>query len=197
MLLLLLIISLGVVLALNLRCIYYHDIEALRIPEQSGLSAEEIKQNYDVLIDYNLLWHKEALRLPSFPMSQGGEIHFREVKGIFDAFQILFLVSLASLAILLIWAKDKMRRGFLRLCGWFCYGLVGMLGLLTLFGWEKLFVGFHKLFFNNDFWIFDAATDPVITILPETFFLHEALLILGVVLIGGGVAFFMGRKKMR
>lgn len=189
------LISAAVVLALNLRFIYYHDIQALGIAEFSGMSPEKIRQNYDVLIDYNLLWHKEDLRMPDFPMSAEGEIHFREVKGIFDAFQILFLVSTAGLALIWLWAREKIGRSFARLTGWICFSLTALLGLFALIGWDHLFVAFHKVFFNNDFWIFDAATDPVITILPDTFFLHEALLILSIVLLGGGMAFIWGRKK--
>jgi integral membrane protein (TIGR01906 family) len=45
------------------------------------------------------------------------------------------------------------------------------------------FIVFHEIFFTNDYWIFDPRTDPVITILPETFFLHAALLILGLILL--------------
>ena len=194
-LLLCFLISTAVVLALNLRFVYYHDIKALGIAESSGMSPETIRRNYDVLIDYNLLWHKEALRMPDFPMSAEGEIHFREVKGILDAFQILFLLSIAGLALIWLWCREKIGRSFARLAGWICFGLTALLGLFALIGWDKLFVGFHKLFFNNDFWIFDASTDPVITILPDTFFLHEALLILGVVLLGGGIAFIWGRKR--
>ena len=40
------------------------------------------------------------------------------------------------------------------------------------------FVLFHKILFRNDYWIFDPACDPVITILPDAYFLHAAALIL-------------------
>ncbi|MHB8131340.1 MAG: lipoprotein intramolecular transacylase Lit, partial [Mobilitalea sp.] len=36
---------------------------------------------------------------------------------------------------------------------------------------------------KNDYWLFDPSTDPVITILPDTFFLHCALLIILIVLV--------------
>ena len=42
---------------------------------------------------------------------------------------------------------------------------------------NKAFVLFHKLFFSNDDWLFDPATDEVITILPEEFFMQCAVLI--------------------
>jgi integral membrane protein (TIGR01906 family) len=38
--------------------------------------------------------------------------------------------------------------------------------------------------FRNDYWIFDEATDPVIMILPDAFFLHCAVMIILLILIG-------------
>ena len=193
------ILSSGVMLALHFRPLYYRDIQTLRIEEKSGLSREQIKANYDALIDYNLLWNRQPLELPDFSMSEEGRIHFQEVKVIFDLFQILFFVSL-SLMILIRWKAKCLRgRAYVRICGFICIGVVGALGLFALIGWDKLFVAFHHVFFRNDYWIFDAATDPVITILPDTFFLHEALLILGCVLAGGIVCLIwgFGRKKAR
>lgn len=48
----------------------------------------------------------------------------------------------------------------------------------TLFvNFDNAFTLFHKIFFNNDYWIFDVEKDPIIKILPEEFFLHCAILI--------------------
>ena len=58
------------------------------------------------------------------------------------------------------------------------------LGVLIALNWETVFVLFHKIVFHNNYWIFDAATDPVITILPDTFFMHCALMILALVVLG-------------
>nr|MBQ6241820.1 TIGR01906 family membrane protein [Lachnospiraceae bacterium] len=193
-LLLTLIISTGVVLTLHLRFIYYNDIKALHIEEMSGMPEEKIRENYDVLIDYNLVWNQEPLRFPDFPMSVSGETHFREVKRIFDVFQILFAVSVAGMAVLWIKAKSLRNGLYARITGYCCFGIVAALGLFALIGWDRLFVVFHKVFFNNDFWLFDYTTDPVITILPDTFFLHEAILILAVVLTGGALALIFGIK---
>lgn len=38
--------------------------------------------------------------------------------------------------------------------------------------WDALFTAFHKLFFRNDYWLFDPDTDPVINLLPDSYFLH-------------------------
>lgn len=58
------------------------------------MSEEEIRENYDALIDYNSVFFRESLEFPSFPMSDSGRIHFEEVKNIFVLFQYMFIVTL-------------------------------------------------------------------------------------------------------
>ncbi|HBJ2615605.1 TPA: TIGR01906 family membrane protein, partial [Clostridium botulinum] len=48
---------------------------------------------------------------------------------------------------------------------------------LTL-NFDKGFTLFHRIFFSNDYWIFDPNKDPIINLLPEAFFFHSVLLIL-------------------
>ncbi len=38
--------------------------------------------------------------------------------------------------------------------------------------------------FHNDYWLFDEATDPVILMLPDVFFMHCAVGIVGLVIAG-------------
>ena len=45
------IIGISVVGTLAFRPLYYHDVEALGIAEYSGYSEEEIRENYDALIE--------------------------------------------------------------------------------------------------------------------------------------------------
>ena len=196
-LLFLFIVSTGVVTALNARFLYYHDIKALKLSEQSGLSEEVIRQNYDVLIDYNQIWNTSELNFPDFVMSEGGRIHFREVKLIFVLFQLLLILSALTLLALRLKFRQLAEGKYARLCGYICFSIAGLLGILALIGFDKLFVVFHKVFFRNDYWIFDAASDPVISILPEAFFLHEALLILGIVMLGGLAAWILGRRAKK
>lgn len=175
------IISLAVVVTLNFRQLYYFDIEALNIPATSGYTSDVIKANYDVLIDYNFLLYRGELNFPSLEMSEAGRIHFREVKVIFDAVQIIFIAS-GVLAIAGSVIKLKRRNyGYLKLAGIFTIALPVLLGGIIAVNWSFFFVKFHELFFNNDYWIFSSETDPVIKILPDTFFMHAAIMILALV----------------
>jgi len=171
--------SFSVVLVLSLRQIYYADIRFLNIAEETGFSEQEIRENYDVLIDYNLVWKRvDELEFPSFPMSEYGRIHFEEVKRIFVAVQCICAVS-GVLFLVLAWKRIRKREfGFLKLLSVFLLVIPVVLGALAAVNWDTFFVRFHELFFSNDYWIFDPATDPVINILPDQFFAHCAAAIL-------------------
>lgn len=178
------IISVSVVFTLAFRPLYYLDISVLNIPEQSGYSEEEIRANYNVLIDYNLSFGKDPLSFPSLAMSEPGRIHFEEVRSIFDIFKYMAMSGvILSIAGILFCIRRK-EYWYLKLTSILSVALPVILGLLVAFNWDWAFVAFHHLAFDNDYWIFDPLTDPVITILPDTFFMHCALMILGCVILG-------------
>ena len=49
--------------------------------------------------------------------------------------------------------------------GILCIVLPAFLGIMVAVNWEYVFVTFHQLVFNNDYWMFDPTTDPIINIL--------------------------------
>ncbi len=178
------ILSFSVTFTLNFRPLYYMDIELLEIENRSGIPEDEIRENYDVLIDYNSMFTEEELKFPTLAMSENGKIHFEEVKMIFVMFQRMAVVT-AILGLVLIFAHRKTKsRRYLKYTGVLTILIPALLGAAMAINWDKAFVVFHEIAFDNDFWIFDATTDPVITILPDTFFLHCAAMILGLVVAG-------------
>lgn len=191
------IISAAVILTLNFRPLYYFDINYFHLTEQTGYSEEIIRKNYDVLIDYNSVFYNDALNFPDFPMSEQGRIHFVEVKQIFvfiEAF--LFPISL-SLSLFGLWKLKKQKPVFLKLTSVLSLALPIIAGLLIALNWNRAFVLFHKLFFNNDYWIFDATTDPIIRILPDGFFMHCAMMILLLIILGSLSCFLIYVKRVK
>lgn len=192
------IIGVSVVGTLAFRPLYYMDMEKLQIPETSGYSAEEVRENYDALIDYNMAWKDGELSFPTLPMSETGRIHFEEVKDIFDAFKYMAVFGgIPALAGIVFMTKKREYR-YLKMTAVITCGIPVVLGILVALFWDKVFVIFHELFFNNDYWIFDSSTDPVITILPDEFFMHCAFMIFGGVLFGAAVciiAYMVLRKR--
>ncbi|MDR1953976.1 MAG: TIGR01906 family membrane protein [Clostridiales Family XIII bacterium] len=191
------LLSFAVVFTLNFRALYYFDIVYLDIPASSGLSEEVVRANYDALISYNSIFTRGSLEFPTLPMSEGGRIHFAEVKRIFVAIQALMLLSLAGGAAMCARKLRKKRAALLKLAAVFSIALPTVLGALIAAGWDRFFVAFHRLFFDNDLWIFDSQTDPVITILPDTFFLHCAAMILLLTVAGSAILYGIGRRLGR
>ena len=174
----------AVVITLGFRPLYYKDVDRLQIPQESGYSKEEILENYNALIDYNMKWEDSRLEFPSLPMSDNGRTHFAEVKDIFDIFKWMLVVGGAISLVGAFLFLRKKEAGFLLKASVTSAVLPVVLAILAAACWDKLFVWFHELFFDNDFWQFSEIEDPVILILPDTFFLHCALMIFGLVFLG-------------
>ena len=83
----------AVVFTVFFKPLYYFDIDFLNLSESTGLSADVIRHNYDVLIQYQSLFYQGDLNLPNFVMSTSGRIHFEEVKRIFEAIQMICAIS--------------------------------------------------------------------------------------------------------
>lgn len=178
------ILSFAIAFTINFTPLYAFDVDFLNIPERTGLSKEVTLDNYRVLMNYlNLPW-VETLSMPHFPSSESGLFHFYEVKRLFLLdYSILIVSSILSFLFL----KNKKKTNTL-------YELIQptrimiVLPLMILFlifiNFDELFTTFHHIFFNNDAWLFDYRTDPVILALPQEFFMHCFIMVIAIVEIG-------------
>lgn len=183
----------AVIFTLHFRPLFYFDVDFLGIPQLSGMTKEDILANYNALIDYNSLFMQGELHFPTLPMSEAGRIHFEEVKNIFIGVKILFMLSLFG-SVVFITRKLKQRDVlFFKLSALFTVGIPVILGSLIALNWNSFFVTFHKIFFRNEYWMFDSQTDPVINMLPDTFFMHSALLILALIVCSSIILFLAGK----
>ena len=137
----------------------------------------------------------------ALPFSESGSAHF-------DDCRVLFLLDLRLLAgslivIVLLKLYDK-RYKLPHLGGHGApfWGAAGMAAALALIGiaaatdLDRAFIVFHSLFFpGKDNWVFNAATDPVILIMPDAFFRSCAILILTVLLIPSAVIIISDKRK--
>jgi len=187
--------TLATVLILNARWLYELDIRWLDLERISGMLSDDIRANYHALIDYNQVWFRGELVFPTLPMSREGAIHFQEVKRIFDVIQIAcFVTGLMSL-LLVIRQKQHGIRTHFRIAGILSIIIPVISGMLVAIDWERFFVTFHRIFFRNDYWLFDPVYDPVILILPDTFFLQCAAGILVIILAGAVLFLILGRTR--
>lgn len=187
-----LMVGISVLIILNFKPIYYSSISSLEIKNTHSLSWEEIKENYDALIDYNMSFKKKELVIPHLPSSKEGLTHFREVRAIFQFFQISILIHLALFLFITVFLKEYLAGNYYLLGGGILsICLILFFSLFSLIDFSSLFVLFHKIAFRNDFWIFDYQKDPIILYLPETFFLYCAIGIFFLILLGSGLSIFL------
>lgn len=192
------IISISVVLTLNAGFLYEAAIDQYDITEVSGLPREEIRDNFQAMIDYNNLGGPETLEFPTFSMSEGGRIHFEEVRHVFHLIEYAAIFcGIAALAGILL-AERRRLIEYRLWTGVITIGLPAVCGIYAAAAWDSLFVTFHQLVFHNDYWIFDSATDPVITILPDGYFLNCLIMIVCLALAGAAaflIWYIAGRRK--
>ena len=112
--------------------------------------------------------------------------HMGEVRDLFlgglKLRNVLLIASAVLILLLAVWKADLVRvlkRGYFR-----ALALIGVLAALLAgfisVDFNRCFTIFHEIFFDNDLWLFDPATDYMIRMLPEGFFFDFVLRIGGV-----------------
>ena len=189
-------ISLGLAIAIYFRPFYYMGME--RISTETSYPVEVIKENYDALIDWCSPFHEGELDFPTLPESASGVSHFVEVKVIFNLFFVLLFMTPLYLAGLIFMQYKRGSTSWLLASPIIVCVLPLLIGVACAIDFNRIFVLFHQIVFNNDDWLFSPKEDPIILMLPERFFLQCALIIVGTVLLGCIVLlslYFSVRKK--
>ena len=188
------VIIVGVInFTVGFKQLYYFDIDYLNISELSGLSEDDIKLNYDYLIDYNLNKNVSEFKLPTLKSSPQGKIHFEEVRNIFQNINKLAKLLLVVFLVGIILSVKNKNIKILKTTSITLIIMPLLLTVPILLNFEKSFIIFHKLLFRNDYWIFNPNLDPVINILPEEFFFHSGMIILILILLASILLFVMYR----
>lgn len=179
------IFSTAIVFTLFFKPLYYFDINHLNLVEKTGYTLKQIKDNYQILINYQSIFYQGELVFKDFIMSTNGRIHFIEVKRIFEIIQVIWIISTITTAILITYQIKHKEYRFFKLTSKLTIIIPLIVIMIVLIDFEHVFILFHKLCFNNDYWIFNIYTDPIINILPETFFMHAVILIVVIILLFG------------
>ena len=191
-----LLTALAVGLLLSGTWLYNFEIDVLDIVGYSGFDKATILSNYRAVIRFLSPFHFGEFEMPDLPASPGGTQHFDEVKNIVIGLYIAGLICLLSLILLIIFVKKKLGPRTFFAAGVATINLPLLLLAGIMIDFDSFFVLFHKIFFKNDYWIFDSVTDPVIRILPETYFMHCAVVIV-LFWVLGSIAFFLISHRER
>ncbi len=182
--LIILVITFSIGLPIYFRPFYYMQIDNLGIEEYTWHTKEEIKEAYNLLLDYLTLPNKE-FSTGVFQYSEDGKSHFEDCKNLFNLNLTLFIISLIIVATIFILHKKKKIK-ICRPCGYNFTFITGI-SALSFFGlliglcsidFDNAFTVFHRIFFpGKDNFYFDPMIDGIITILPIEFFASCAILI--------------------
>ena len=191
-------ISAGLAIAIYFRPFYYMGME--RISQETGYPVDMVKENYDALIDWCSPFFTGELDFPTLPESASGVSHFVEVKVIFNLFFALLFITPLFLAGLIYLQHKRGSTSWMAASPVIVCVLPLLIGLACAIDFNRIFVLFHQVVFNNDDWLFSPNEDPIILFLPERFFLQCALIIVGTVLVGCGVLltlYFVHKNKKK
>lgn len=168
--------------------LYELAIKLFSLEHTTGLNYTILKNNYSNIINYLISHKTQSLEFYYLPISTNGKYHFEEVKIIFNNINLIIILSFILLLILLKFDKSSLFQTTIKTLNYTCnliFFLTSSLILLSLIKFRSLFYFLHNLIFDNDYWLFDPKTDPIIKCLPEEFFLLTVLFILSLLIIEG------------
>lgn len=175
-------IGISVIVSLNLRSIYKYSIQKYELDKIGQLSKEKLMEDYNILLNYLQNPFTKKLEFNNFIMSSNGEFHFYEVKKIFLSIYLIILIFVfVFIVIYLVKRYNNKKINLIKSLNYGANALISIIAVLLtsiFIDFSKAFIIFHKIFFNNEYWIFDSKTDPIINVLPEEVFKLYALVVI-------------------
>lgn len=170
---------------------YKKTFEKYHVTADAKMEMSEILKVSDYLIHY-LKDHEESLENFQAVVdgtkrefySQREILHMKDVKILFGygmaCRRICMITSILLLFVLLIRKVPFIRTLVRCIVGTFLslLGILGGFALVVSADFNRAFLTFHKIFFNNDLWLLDPEKDWVIRLLPQGFFMDMAIVIL-------------------
>ena len=170
------IIALSVTLTIFLAIpLFFGEIFWYQLTDLVQMTAGKIWHNFLILMNYLINPLETKLSMPDFPSSASGLHHFAEVKNLF---MLVFFLTIILSPFTIRFIKENLSIVFhnaLRVVMLFPLA-IGVIAWLI--GFDRFFVAFHEVLFRDNSWLFDPATDPIISVLPEQFFMHSFLIFL-------------------
>jgi integral membrane protein (TIGR01906 family) len=185
--------------------LYEYGFDKYEISQDTGIDRIQLRSVAQHLIDYfNLRADTVQITVvkgdEEFNLFNERElIHLEDVRGLIQldywvqrgAFLVVVICALALFFGLRVGWRILVR-GLFR-GSFITMGLMVILALWALFGFERFFLLFHLVSFSNEYWMLDPAKDYLIRLFPEGFFYDAALFGFGAIMLEalliGGVAF--------
>ncbi|NLZ76333.1 MAG: TIGR01906 family membrane protein [Erysipelotrichia bacterium] len=183
------IITFSVSIPILFRPFYYFHIKSLDLVNITGLDYQTIKTAYDEMMNF-CLGLTNSFSTGILKYSDEGMAHFIDVKNLFILDLALLLFSTLNLIFVpKIFKKRAIIPYKFNGNGNSYYAatilltvFIGII-LFTLPDFSRTFTIFHQIFFpGKTNWLFDSRYDEIIIILPETFFMNCAILIVSILI---------------
>lgn len=196
-------------LAINSTQLYEYGFNTYNVSASSGISQADLKRVAGGLVSYfnsnedlfRLTITRYGQQVPLFHENEA--IHFRDVK---DLIRFDYQVQWVTLGYALIFTVGMLlwqrREGWLDLLGatrWgagLALGFMAALGIAMVVGFDRLFMGFHELFFSNNLWI-ALSGDVMTTLFPEEFFRDALAMIAGALVIEAALLLAFSWRALR
>ena len=170
---------------------YEKEYARYHVTDSLGMKMEDVMDVTEYMMDY-LIGKEEELSIVTDVdgkrqdfFNEQDRLHMADVRNLFlGGLRIRNICAAAAILLLLglkLGKADLKRlipRSYFRAVLIFT-GLLLFLGLACTIDFTACFTLFHKIFFTNDLWMFDPASDYMIRMLPEGFFSDMALRIAG------------------
>lgn len=185
-----LILTVSIGLPIYFRPFYYIQIDALDMVEKTGYEYEVIKAAYDEVLDYlTLPWCEFGTG--ELKHSESGAAHFADCLVLFNLNAVALIISLAVVIVLLLLKRsgkvELLSPRGLHIGFWSGASLLGVFGIvaaLAATNFDRAFVVFHSIFFpGKTNWYFNPFTDEIIRVMPQTFFMNCAILIVSSIIL--------------
>jgi len=178
-------------LVINAPSLYQTGFEKYQIERVTGIEYDQLISASEQIRDY---FNNDDIDL-IIKVSKHGEVvsslfnereiaHMRDVKSLVKGVYVvqwisLFIILLGIVAGYFITKGNKfgtlirdLGRG-----GKLTLALTLLVGVLSLVGFERLFLYFHLFSFSNDLWILDPTRDYLLMMFPESFFFDATIYI--------------------
>jgi len=186
-----LLISTNVRMVINMTALYNYGFARFDIHASTGIEHAELMSAAAQIREYfnndeDLLnvrvFDERGIRRSIF--NDREILHMRDVKGLVNGVRMVQFSTGFFLITVLAVGFVAYRRQFTpvlaelaSLSGLATLGLVVLVGLSSLIGFDRLFLAFHLISFSNDLWQLDPNTDLLIAMFPQNFFFSATMII--------------------
>ena len=172
--------------------------------EQLELAGQQIRDyfsNDDEWITIRVERHGEIV--PNL-FNEREILHMKDVKHLLNKVEFVQQISFVIIVIGILLGfltrdQGHMARSVRSICrgGGLTLCMTVFVGILMVVGFQRIFILFHLVSFNNDLWILDARRDFLIMMFPTGFFFDATMLIALMTVVEGIVLWLVAPRILR